>query len=183
MARIVAVILVLVAGLTAQSKTAEKTECDPKKDAVARKSGEICGSSGWGGETKCQVIWSRCSAAGRWIETMPTEAEVKLQERKEGERQLEVDKRSAHHRKLWYALRSRILNDAEMAEVEYLDWQLAAPYGYFSFGGAEAEQREHNWRMEFNAALIAQYKIKLAAERTKSCIGTAKEPDIKWIQK
>ena len=60
-------------------------------------------------------------------------------------------------RKLYWALRTRVLTDQEMAEVERLDLMLIIPY--------DMPFKESEKRAEFNAALLQQFRIRDIARR------------------
>jgi NMD protein affecting ribosome stability and mRNA decay len=74
-----------------------------------------------------------------------------LEECREAER-----RRIEHCAKLYFAMRSRVLTAEEMAEVETIDNGLLDPW-------YDQKQR----REAFNAALLQQFKIRLAAERAE----------------
>lgn len=73
-----------------------------------------------------------------------------------------------HRRELYWALRSRVLTDDEMAEVEKYDFRLViAPMQTYM----EKDKRE-----EFNAALLQQFKLRKAAQEIASpsrCVNVA----------
>jgi len=69
------------------------------------------------------------------------------------QRRLEREKRK---RALYFALRSRVLKEEEMQEVEQWDYLLLVPERV-SYSPIEV-------KTEFNAALLQQFKIRRAAE-------------------
>lgn len=76
----------------------------------------------------------------------------------------DMDARLTHWRKLWFALRSRVLTAKEMEEVEQLGTTLFTREGV-SYNEAEQEKI-------LNDALFTQFKMRLAAE--KGCGSNAK---------
>ena len=69
-----------------------------------------------------------------------------------------VDDWDERRRKLYWALRSRVLSLDEMKEVERFDWQLCVAVGQ--------SYNEGEKRREFNDALLVQFKMRLEIERT-----------------
>lgn len=69
----------------------------------------------------------------------------------------------ARWKKLWFALRSRVLTAKEMEEVEFMGVDLFATEGSFN--------RSEQYKI-LNDALLAQFKMRLAAE--KGCGSNAK---------
>lgn len=73
---------------------------------------------------------------------------------------LQLDRRAEmekHRLELYWALRSRVLSPAEMEEVESYDYHMTvAPMQSYN----RQEQIQ-----EFNAALLQQFKMRVAAER------------------
>jgi hypothetical protein len=67
------------------------------------------------------------------------------------------DKEEKHRCALYWALRSRVLTIAEMEEVESYDYHLAVE-------PMQSYNREEKMD-EFNAALLQQFKMRLAVER------------------
>jgi hypothetical protein len=73
-------------------------------------------------------------------------------------------------RRLWFALRSRVLTESEMETVFSYDYQLAME--------PMNSKSEEQARIEFNAALGNQFNMRLAAESQKSLLVERTETDL-----
>jgi hypothetical protein len=103
--------------------------------------------------SSASVVWNgyafKRSANGEWE---PDDERNRLI----GEAAKEREKEAEHRRQLYWALRSRVLTLEEMREVERYDFYLVFDRGH--------SYKEADKRAEFNAALLQQFRLRLAKE-------------------
>lgn len=112
-------------------------------------------------------VYSR-GAMSQCIEDKKRAAELLAQEDELWRWQVsEAEKKS----KLYWALRTRVLTDKEMAEVEQYDYHLLTR--------TMEQYMPAEVKAEFNQALLIQYKIRDIAHRAQRCAhsGTSGKPD------
>lgn len=146
--RIIAVAVILLAATTAngQAKKSRTHECGGNDDSSF---GAFSFSgSGTGTSYICKE--------GKWVEDV--EGEKRAREKAEADNK----KKKA----LYWALRTRILTDAEMGEVANYDYELLKPTyaGSYATMGMIGVDPDEAVKKEFMVALLQQFKLRAAAQ-------------------
>jgi hypothetical protein len=123
--------------------------------------------------------------SGKWVYDKEADDRMKLEQKREEEKEAAIQK---HRLRLWNALRTRVISDAEMKEVLELGTQLIPEdEGGYTGGGCmgdctqfeiENAQRLAAAETVLNNALLNQFKMRtFQAEKEKSASTKDVDPD------